>query len=127
MPEDPTPKEEFLEDPDARRPIPSGRVAIAAVLVVFLIFLSMLYHDGVIATDDLDEVGQDGGVYRLRGTASQVGDDSFLLTADGSSVPVRWNLTTPPAEGATVVVNGVWNATAEALEGEAVVQALIFR
>ncbi len=127
MPEDTAPKEEFLEDPDARRPIPSGRVAIAAVLVVFLIFLSMLYHDGVIATDDLDEVGQDGGAYRLRGTASQVGEGSFVLTAGGSSVPVRWNLTTPPAEGATVVVNGVWNATAEALDGEAVVVALIFR
>lgn len=127
MPEDAAPEEEFLEDPDARRPIPSVRVAIAVVLAVLLVLVSMLYHDGVIATDELADVGRDGGAYRLRGTATQVDNQSFVLTGDGASVPVRWNLTTPPAEGATVVVNGVWNGTAEALDGEAVVTALVFR
>jgi hypothetical protein len=117
--------EEFMEEAEARRPIPPWRILAAVGLLLVLLVPSVLYHDGIIATDALSEVGEPNALYRVRGTVTDVQDGIFFLEDDGFRLRIQWNLTTPQA-GSAYVVNGVYNATGESLDGHAVVRAMFF-
>jgi hypothetical protein len=117
--------EEFMEGAEARRPIPPWRILAALGLLLMLLVPSVLYHDGLLDADPLNEVDEPNALYRVRGTATDVEAESFFLEADGFRLRVQWNLTTPQT-GSTYVVNGVYNATGESLDGHAVVRAMFF-
>jgi hypothetical protein len=108
------------------RRIGAARVAVATLVVLGLIVVSALYHDGVLAAQDVAAATEAGGSYRLKGTIEDVDDEGFSLTDDSGSIRVAWNVTTPLA-GQKYVVVGTYNATAGWLDGEAVVRVYVFR
>ena len=88
-------------------------------MVVAVLVLSLVYHDGVIAVAPITTATEHGLQYRLRGTVSDVTKESFTLSDGAGTVTVLWNVT-DPSPGSRYVVVGVFNATADALHGAAV-------
>lgn len=106
------------------RRIPPHRLVIAAVGMVAIILVALMYHDGVIASSTVAEVTQDRTLYRVKGTVVTLNDTHFTLRDDTGDLAVKWNTTTPKT-GADYVVNGQYNATREHLLAAAVVRAYL--
>jgi hypothetical protein len=108
--------------PPQRSPL---RITLAVVILVGLIVLTLMYHDGAIAVDRVAEANEADGQYRLKGEVVSADEEGFVLEDPTDSVRVVWNVTKPQV-GESYVVVGVYNATAGALEGEAVVRTYVF-
>lgn len=102
------------------------RATIAVVVTLFLLGLSVAYHDGLFGTDALS-ASTEPGAYRFKGTLAHFdpAEGTILLRDGDEQRSLRWNIT-EPAVGRVYVVDAqiLEDGTLEAL---ALTPVFIFR